>query len=141
MSYNTTVLPCAKRHIAAVALLLLVTLGGCSNDVTETNNLGETVQALWSTTAADRGNSSSGTRFSYQCPAGGTAHTVWGTDVYTSDSSVCTAGVHAGKISLAQGGRVTIEMRPGQSGYQASTRNGVSTQSWGTWNASFVVLP
>lgn len=30
------------------------------------------------------------------CPPGGAARTVWGTRVYTYDSSVCTAAVHAG---------------------------------------------
>jgi hypothetical protein len=81
-----------------------------------------------------------GARFAYTCPPGGTAHTVWGSGVYTDDSSVCTAGVHAGVVTLAAGGGVTIEMRAGESSYSASTRNGVTTVSYGSWGGSFVVV-
>ncbi len=81
-----------------------------------------------------------GARFAYTCPANGTAGTVWGTDVYTDDSSVCTAAVHAGRISLARGGSVTIEMRDGQSSYTASKRNGITSLSYPAWPASFVVV-
>ena len=76
----------------------------------------------------------------YVCPAGGTAHSVWGTDVYTDDSSVCTAAVHAGVITLEEGGTVTIEIRPGESSYEASERNGITSGSWGSWTGSFVVI-
>ncbi len=81
-----------------------------------------------------------GQRFSYGCPAGGGARTVWGSDLYTDDSSVCTAAVHAGRITLASGGTVTIEIRPGQSSYSASTRNGITTRSYGSWPGSFVIV-
>ncbi len=79
-------------------------------------------------------------RFLYECPAGGGPQTVWGTDVYTDDSSVCTAAVHAGRITLTQGGTVTIEIRPGQSSYTASTRNGITSRSYGSWSGSFAVI-
>lgn len=81
-----------------------------------------------------------GARFAYTCPANGTAGTVWGTDVYTDDSSVCTAAVHAGRITLAGGGSVTIELRDGQSSYRGSTRNGITTREYPSWPASFVVV-
>jgi hypothetical protein len=81
-----------------------------------------------------------GARFAYTCPAGGTPDTVWGTDVYTDDSSVCTAAVHVGVIRPATGGTVTIEMRDGQQSYTGSTRNGITSQSYGEWGGSFVVL-
>ncbi len=64
---------------------------------------------------------------------------MWGTDVYTDDSSVCTAGVHAGKISLAEGGTVVIEMRAGEDAYTGSERNGVTTTDYAGWPGSFVV--
>ena len=42
---------------------------------------------------------------------------------------------------LVQGrGTVTIEMRPGQDSYTGSERNGFSTYSWGSWDASFVFV-
>jgi hypothetical protein len=81
-----------------------------------------------------------GARFAYTCPANGTVGTVWGTGVYTDDSSVCTAAVHAGRITLARGGSVTIQMRDGQSSYTGSTRNGITSLNYPAWPGSFVIL-
>ncbi|MGH7472233.1 MAG: LCCL domain-containing protein, partial [Longimicrobiales bacterium] len=44
------------------------------------------------------------------CPPGGTAGRVYGTDIYTDDSSICTAAVHAGLITLAEGGRIILHV-------------------------------
>jgi hypothetical protein len=60
----------------------------------------------------------------------------WGTDIYTHDSSICAAAVHACKIG-ASGGTVTYTVIPGQSSYSGSTRNGVTTASWGSWPYSY----
>jgi hypothetical protein len=94
-------------------------------------------QANWGTNAVSH-RGENGQRFSYSCPPGGAPGNVWGTDVYTDDSSICTAAVHAGLITLANGGTVTIEMRPGQSSYAASRRNGVGSSSYGEWSGSYV---
>jgi hypothetical protein len=96
--------------------------------------------ATWSTRATDHDCATPGvvgSRFTYACPAGGTASSAWGTDVYTHDSSICTAAVHVGRIDLAGGGAVTIEMMPGQASYPGSTRNGITTSTWGSWGCSF----
>ena len=77
-------------------------------------------------------------RVTYDCPDNGTASTVWGSEVYTDDSSVCTAAVHAGRITRADGGKVVIEIRPGQGAYTASTRNGITTLQYGSWSGSYV---
>jgi hypothetical protein len=65
---------------------------------------------------------------------------VWGTDTYTDDSPVGTAAVHAGKVALGQTALVTIEIRPGLSSYTASTRNGITTVSYGAWPGSYVFV-
>ena len=65
---------------------------------------------------------------------------IWGTDTYTDDSSVCTAAVHSGAISLAAGGTVTIEIRPGLDAYRSSTRNGITSVPYGSWHGSFVFV-
>jgi hypothetical protein len=103
----------------------------------------QTTQALppadWSMTAeAFRGED--GGQASFGCPAGGTLGSVWGTGLYTDDSSVCTAGVHAGVISQQSGGVVIIQISPGLSSYQGSTANGVTSQDWGNWYGSFEVV-
>lgn len=77
-------------------------------------------------------------QFTFFCPKGGSAGSVWGTDIYTYDSSVCTAAVHVGLISFAQGGVVTVVLMPGQASYAGSTRNGVTSRSYGPWSGSFV---
>lgn len=80
-----------------------------------------------------------GQRFAYSCPGGaGSPGTVWGSDVYTDDSSVCGAAVHAGLITLAGGGVVSFEIRPGASAYKGSSRNGVNSRDYGSWQGSFV---
>jgi hypothetical protein len=79
-------------------------------------------------------------RFAVVCPPNGQPRPVWGSDIYTDDSSVCGAGVHAGVINMRTGGTVTIEVRPGQSSYEMSDRNGVGTSSYPAFEGSFVVV-
>ncbi len=76
----------------------------------------------------------------YVCPAlaGGVGvGTVWGTGVYTNDSSVCAAAVHAGVIAAASGGNVTVEMLPGMPAYTGTARHGIVSKSWAGWSCSF----
>jgi len=61
-----------------------------------------------------------------------------GVDIYTDDSSVCTAAVHAGLITLAQGGRVVIEIRDGLEAYEGGAANGITTLEYASWPGSFV---
>lgn len=74
----------------------------------------------------------------YACSANGTLSSVWGTDVYTDDSSICSAAVHAGKVTLVKGGVVVIRIKPGQASYVGSTRNGVTSIDYGAWDGSFI---
>lgn len=92
--------------------------------------------ARW-TDGAGRYRGRNGERFTYLCPPNGAEYRAWGTDVYTDDSSVCTAAVHAGKITLKDGGAVTFEIRPGQNAYIGSTRNGITSSNYGPWGGSF----
>jgi hypothetical protein len=54
---------------------------------------------------------------------------VWGDGIYTDDSLVCEAGVHAGVIDR-KGGWVFFELLPGQQSYASATRNGVASSSY-----------
>ena len=93
----------------------------------------------WTDNAKDlRGQN--GSQFLYVCPAGGSLGSLWGTDVYTDDSSVCTAAVHAGKITRAHGGTVTIRIQAGLPSYSGSARNGVTSSSYGAWGGSYVLV-
>ena len=97
----------------------------------------ETVQVDWAADAMQY-RDREGERFAFVCPSDGTEHLVWGTDLYSDDSSVCTAAVHAGKLTFEEGGTVEVEIRPGADSYEDSERNGVSTSSWGAWDGSFI---
>ncbi len=89
----------------------------------------------WTVTAtAFRG--SIGIAHSMDCPPG-TPRTVWGTDVYTDDSSICSAALHAGRITAADGGPVTFFALPGRDMYFASERHGVTSTDYGTYPGSF----
>ncbi len=81
--------------------------------------------------------------FVVTCPAkmAGDESTVWGTDIYTNDSSVCLAAAHAGVITLADGGTVQVTMLPGEESYTGTERNGVTTLDYGEWGDSFSVAP
>jgi outer membrane protein OmpA-like peptidoglycan-associated protein len=71
------------------------------------------------------------------CPAAQVgAGSVWGTDTYTADSGTCRAALHAGMVGR-QGGTVTIEMLPGHERYPGTTRNGVSSSNFGSYEASY----
>lgn len=72
-----------------------------------------------------------------KCPKGCSSGTVYGTDVYTSDSAICVAAVHAGKIEADSGGEVTVKSVPAESSYKASKRNGVQSIAWGSWPTAF----
>jgi hypothetical protein len=81
-----------------------------------------------------------GRREAVQCPAGH-PQGAWGTDVYTDDSSICTAAAHAGLITVREGGVVTIEMRPDVGQYAGSARNGVRTGDWmEPWTGAYVFV-
>ncbi|RYZ40135.1 MAG: protease B [Myxococcaceae bacterium] len=78
-----------------------------------------------------------GTQVRCSCPTV-SAGAVWGTDLYTDDSNVCTAAVHAGVIT-SSGGTVRVTLQPGQSAYTGTTRNGITTSSYGAWGGSYTL--
>lgn len=81
-----------------------------------------------------------GQRFRFTCPPDSATGSAWGTDLYTYDSKICTAAVHAGVIGAAEGGQVTIEMRAGADAYVGSARNGVTSSDFGAFDASYVFV-
>jgi hypothetical protein len=70
---------------------------------------------------------------------GGTSGALWGTDVYTTDSSLAMAAVHAGVLKAGETGIIKVTILPGQESYQGSMRNGISSNSWQSFPASFKV--
>jgi hypothetical protein len=68
---------------------------------------------------------------------GRTTGEIWGTDLYTADSDLGTAVVHAGVLHNGQEGLVKVVILPGAESYPGSVRHGVSSASWGSWTGSY----
>ncbi len=84
--------------------------------------------------------SSDGAVFQVACPAGCEATGgLWGTDVYTADSAICKAGIHAGAISPG-GGVVSVQLQPGRPAYRGSPRYGIQSNDYGAYNRSYAVM-
>ncbi|XP_078089301.1 cochlin [Mustelus asterias] len=63
---------------------------------------------------------------------------VWGSGVYASVSSICSAAVHSGVIDTL-GGVVRLQKLPGQENYRASSANGIRSLPLPRWMSSFSV--
>lgn len=78
-----------------------------------------------------------GTAHLVSCPAGcGGQGGLWGTDVYTGDSAICSAAVHAGLIQ-PNGGYVVVVLEQGRPAYRGSTRYGIQSHDYGSYRISF----
>jgi hypothetical protein len=97
----------------------------------------------WRTSPLDLNlRGANGERFRFRCPPGKpSAGQVVGSGPYTDGSSICAAAAHAGAIHAADGGAVTIELRPGQSHFSRSLSHYVQSESYDAfWSGSFVVI-
>lgn len=92
----------------------------------------------WNTNA-DSPNLQIGQRYACTCPPNGTLGYLYGFKVYRSDGSICAAAVQMGFITVASGGTVIFEVRPGEP-YAPGSQNGVSSSSGGASPRAFVVL-
>ena len=74
-----------------------------------------------------------------KCADGCTSGSVYGTDVYTADSKVCTAGVHAGAIP-AEGGKFKAKIDGKLPNFKGSSQNGIDSKDWNSeWGPTFRV--
>ncbi|XP_071984131.1 uncharacterized protein [Engystomops pustulosus] len=75
------------------------------------------------------------------CPAGCMDEyiQVWGSKIFTDDSSICQAAIHDGKLPVT-GGRVVVQKKPGEKQYVASLQNGIQSFDYEEWTGSFIVL-
>ncbi len=78
--------------------------------------------------------------FPFICPSGGSTGRIYGTNTYTSLSSICTAAVHSGLINAKDGGQVTIRIQGVQESYKGTISNGVESRRYGKYNGSFIFV-
>ena len=82
-----------------------------------------------------------GATFQVACPPGcESSGGLWGSDVYTADSGICRAAIHAGLIAPG-GGVVAVRLEPGHPAYRGSIRNGIQSNDYGQYPNSNVLFP
>ncbi|HYT93243.1 MAG TPA: LCCL domain-containing protein [Gemmataceae bacterium] len=65
---------------------------------------------------------------------------LWGTDIYTSDSALAVACVHAGLLRVGEAGLVKVTMVKPLPIYKGTTRHGVTSGDWTTgWAGAYEV--
>ncbi|MEZ5750912.1 MAG: LCCL domain-containing protein [Paracoccaceae bacterium] len=71
---------------------------------------------------------------------GSNSGTIWGSGVYTDDSPVAVAAVHAGVLQVGETGVVTVAVVGGQPGYPGVMSNGIQSSNYGRWDGSYQFL-
>ena len=64
--------------------------------------------------------------------------TVWGNGIYTDDSNIAKAAVLEGKCNIGEYAVVVIKIIEAKSNYDSCSKNGISTNSWGHWDGSYI---
>ena len=64
---------------------------------------------------------------------------IWGTDVYTGDSRLATAAVHAGAVKPDETAVVKVTVMPPLNHYQGCVRNGVTSHDFGHFGTAYRV--
>jgi len=78
-----------------------------------------------------------GDRYDIDCPPNGVPSSIWGVETYTDDSSICTAAVQVGLITLPAGGPVQIQIAEGAKTYPAGVAHDIASMPYGQWPGSF----
>ncbi len=68
---------------------------------------------------------------------GQTTGMLWGTDVYTGDSVLAAAAVHAGVAKESETAVIKVTVEPPLSKYQGSARNGVTSHDFGHYGTAY----
>lgn len=68
---------------------------------------------------------------------GSNVGTVWGSGIYTDDSLVAVAAVHAGLVKVGETKEIVYIVEPGMHNYTGGERNGISTSNYGAWAGSY----
>ena len=65
---------------------------------------------------------------------------LWGTEIYTADSTVAKAVIHMGLAKAGETVLVKVQILPGQSSYSGTTNNGITSSSYGSYSSSYKIL-
>lgn len=70
---------------------------------------------------------------------GSNTGSIYGSDIYTDDSDLATAAVHAGLLKVGQKGVVKVTILEGQASHASTTRNGITSSAWASYGGSYKV--
>ena len=70
---------------------------------------------------------------------GATDGQLWGTDVYTGDSALAVAAVHAGAVKPGESAIIRVTVVAPLNQYQGSVRNGVTSHDFGRYGSAYRV--
>ncbi len=62
---------------------------------------------------------------------------VWGTDVYTTDTTLATAAIHAGLLTPGQTASIKVSIVPSPQVFIGTTRNGITSAGYSQYPAAF----
>jgi hypothetical protein len=66
---------------------------------------------------------------------------LWGTDVYTGDSTIAVAAVHAGLVKPGQSAIVKVTVEQPLPRYTGSLQNGVTSHEFGRYGTAYRLAP
>jgi hypothetical protein len=81
-----------------------------------------------------------GKTFAFKVTGNASGGSVYGTDVYTLDSSLAAVAVHAGVVKNGATGVIRVKIIESPETFVSTTRNGVSSYPWGRYSAAYKVL-
>ena len=64
---------------------------------------------------------------------------VWGDSVYTLDSDVGSAAVHAGLLRVGETKAIKVWIVPAPGSFAEADRNGVQSRKWGAFHTAFII--
>lgn len=79
-----------------------------------------------------------GKSFAYRV-TGSISGSCYGTDVYTTDTSLAMAAVHTGSLKTGETGIVIVTVLPSPASFISSQRNGVTSSMWGVYPAAYSI--
>jgi len=71
---------------------------------------------------------------------GATGRSLWGTEMYTLDSTLAAAAAHLGVLKVGQTGNVKVMILGPTVGFVGSTRNGITSSSYQTYPGAYRIL-
>ncbi len=81
-----------------------------------------------------------GETFSFRVTGAVAGGSIWGTDVYTTDSNLAMAAVHAGVLKAGETGVVRLKILASPPSFAGSFRNGVRTSPYGVYGGAYQIL-